>query len=127
MAPPRCLMCHRVLKDAASIASGLGPVCYAKFYGKKQKPPGKSNRAGTQHKSVGKKVNRVVKDPNTISLDEWFCELQNAESEDEGGECEMKYKTCPLCGSHLDYDEKCDCMEGNDNCAEKEKEPTGNP
>lgn len=126
MPHPRCRMCHRVLKDAASIASGFGPICYAKLYGKKQKPPGKQNHTGKQRKSVCKKVNMVAKDPNTISLDEWFCELQNAES-DEGGEYEMKYRTCPFCGAHLDYDEKCDCGEGNDNCAEKEKEPTAQP
>lgn len=22
----------------------------------------------------------------------------------------MKYKICPLCGSHLDYSESCDCQ-----------------
>lgn len=23
----------------------------------------------------------------------------------------MKYKTCPFCGSHLDFGERCDCRE----------------
>ncbi len=25
----------------------------------------------------------------------------------------MKYRTCPHCGAHLDYGEKCECQEKN--------------
>ena len=30
----------------------------------------------------------------------------------------MKYRTCPKCGSNLDYGERCDCEKGGDDTCE---------
>ena len=73
MSLPRCNRCHRVLKDAASIAVGLGPTCFAKVTGKplpRQNEPQAPSSTKGRPITAPRRRHRAASD-GTISLDEW--------------------------------------------------------
>lgn len=61
----RCRYCHRRLKDAESIARGIGPVCYGRIR-KKDKRPKKS-------------VALCADTEETITIDEWLSSQKGSE------------------------------------------------
>ncbi len=41
---PRCIVCHRELKDPGSIARGIGPVCWSRANAGSNTPSSLNNR-----------------------------------------------------------------------------------
>lgn len=77
----RCRYCHRVLKDAESIARGIGPVCYARL-GKRS-----TGRKKAVHTSVGTE--------ESITIEEWY-ESQKGSANDESiGFYDQGHSLCP--------------------------------
>lgn len=61
----RCRYCHRALKDAESIARGIGPVCYG--------------RIRRSHKRLKKSVPFSAGAEESITIDEWLTSQKRSE------------------------------------------------
>jgi len=78
---PRCARCNRVLKDAASVACGLGPTCFAKVTGQTLKRAKTPRQPTTRRSKLAASASRNTGD-GTISLDEWEA-MKEATSQQE--------------------------------------------
>ena len=86
MSVPRCARCNRVLKDAASVACGLGPTCFAKVTGQTLKRSKTPRQPTARRPKLTASTSHNTGD-GTISLDEWEAmkeaTLQQQEQEEE--------------------------------------------
>ena len=89
MSVPRCARCNRVLKDAASIACGLGPTCFAKLTGQTLKKS-KSQRQPAVRKSKRPVPAAHLPADGTMSLDEWTAIKEAMPQEEQEEEIQIE-------------------------------------
>jgi len=63
----RCRYCHKALKDAESIARGIGPVCFGRLHQRKRRLSTGQPTGGT----------------DSMTIEEWFATTQKGSEENE--------------------------------------------
>lgn len=77
----RCRYCHRVLKDAESIARGIGPVCYGRL----------RHKAKRQKKSAHTSADAE----ESITIEEWYESQKGSANNESVGLYDQGHGLCP--------------------------------
>ncbi len=77
----RCRYCHRRLKDAVSIARGIGPVCYS--------------RLGRRKNNLAKGTFPAADQGEAITIEEWYESQKGSVNDESVGHNDQGHSLCP--------------------------------